>query len=54
MTPVRLFALTSADTAHAGPLPAGTQEVAFRDLAAVVQEVAFVREFATWPIVGPA
>ena len=43
MTPVRLFALTSADTSDAGPLPTGTQGIAFRDLAAVVQEVAFVR-----------
>lgn len=42
MSPVRLFALTSADTAHRGPLPADTQGVAFRDLAAVVQEVPFV------------
>ncbi len=43
MSPVRLFALTSADTADVAPLPAGTQGVAFRDLAAVVQEVGFVR-----------
>lgn len=42
MSPVRLFALTSADSADAGPLPAGTQGIAFRGLAAVVQEVAFV------------
>ena len=42
MSAVRLFAITPADTAHAGPLPADTQGVAFRDLAAVVQEVPFV------------
>ena len=43
MSPVRLFALTSADAADAPPLPGGTHGIAFRDLAAVVQEVAFVR-----------
>ena len=43
MSPLRVFALTSADGAHAAPLPAGTQGVAFRDITAVVQDVAFVR-----------
>ena len=43
MSPVRLFALTSADTADAAPLPSGTQGVTFRDLAAVAQEVNVVR-----------
>lgn len=42
-SPVRLFALTAADVHDAGPLPAGTQGVAFRDLTAVVQETSFVR-----------
>ena len=43
MTPLRLFALTTADSADAGPLPGGTQGVAFRDLAAVVQDVGLAR-----------
>ena len=43
MSPVRLFALTHADTPDTLPLPAGAQGIAFRDLAAVVQEVPFVR-----------
>lgn len=43
MSPVRLFALTPADSAHAAPLPRGTQSIAFRDLAAVVQDAPFVR-----------
>ena len=43
MSPVRVFALTAADAHDAGPLPAGTEGIAFRDLAAVVQDAAFVR-----------
>ena len=43
MSPLRLFALTAADAHAAGPLPAGTHAVAFRDLVAVTGEVAFVR-----------
>jgi hypothetical protein len=43
VSPVRLFALTPADAADAGPLPTGTQGIAFRDLAAVVHDVQFVR-----------
>jgi len=42
VSPVRLFALT-ADSHDAGPLPQGTQGIAFRGLAAVVQEAPFVR-----------
>ena len=43
MSPIRLFALTAADTADAAALPTGTQGIVYRDLAAVVQEVNFVR-----------
>jgi Gas vesicle synthesis protein GvpL/GvpF len=43
VSPVRLFALTAADSADAAPLPVGTQGISFRDLTAVVQEIPVVR-----------
>jgi hypothetical protein len=43
VSPVRLFALTPVDGPDGAHYPSGTQAVTFRDLAAVVAEVAFVR-----------
>jgi hypothetical protein len=43
VSPVRLFALAHTDAGDGAPYPAGTLAVTFRDLAAVVAEVAFVR-----------
>ena len=54
MSPVRLFALAHADAGDGARYPAGTLAVTFRDLAAVVTEVAFVRaELATMRQVWP-
>ncbi|HUF28960.1 MAG TPA: GvpL/GvpF family gas vesicle protein [Gemmatimonadaceae bacterium] len=49
MSALRLYGVASADPASPGPLPEGVQLVPFRDLAAVVSEVAFVPASA-----GPA
>ena len=43
MSPIRLFALTTAEHADTHPLPHGTQSIGLRDLCAVVQETPFVR-----------